>query len=432
MPTPFLVELQSRLSDDEQRVLIPYLMTSERGQPIAFEGRHDVRDFIKGKIAQVRSGDTPEDCNTVIISGAPGAGKSSLLRQIQKEMSCDSVNHDVIPIFFEVSKLNDPVQLLEMLLARRRVNFEGLSKSYTQDGKGRINLKLLQSGGGIYSNLPALDTSVRESPGRIWNVIRQSLYPGDDPIFLLLIDEAQRIGPKDGESNTLLTDMHGVANLGGLKIIPVFAGLSDTGHRLKKAGITRPADKDFKLRFLEAEEGISVCRGTFKALHVDKLFMPNDIDTVCMYLDNASDGWPRHLHHYVRYFVDEVLKSHNHGRDQVDLNRVLDLGHDNTIGYYQDRLSETDFKLASLSLNDIAKQSSEQIPITIKTFYDALEGVIDPTNVEPLVHQYVHDGIFDENPDGTYEFPIPSLETFLANDRDVEATKKALQDGLRA
>ena len=431
MPNPIPIQLQDRLSDEELENLKPYLKKSERGQPIAFEGRMDVRNFVEEKIIQVRSGYAPEDCNTVIIEGAPGAGKSSLLRQIKEDTEENAVNQDVIPLLFEVESLNNPVMFLQRLLSHQRTDFEALSTSYAKAGSRRVNLKLFEFSGGISHYFPSLADRIRNSPEEIWNAVRESLQGNIDPIFLLLIDESQRIEPNKNDKNTLATNMHGVTDIAGLKIIPVFAGLSDTGYRLKKVGITRPAEKAFNLGLLEQDEGIHVCRSTIQTLNISKLFKSNDLDTVCAHLDNASDGWPRHIHHYVRHFVHEVLKSHEEGRDWVDLNYVLDLGHDNRIEYYQDRLNETDWELADKVLNDVAKKSATKEPLTFGTLHKSFGDVIGHANVKSVLQQYVHDGIFDKNRDGTYSFPIPSLRTFLANDRDVLATKNALQNRLR-
>ena len=431
MPNPFPILFQDRLSDEELAALKPYLQKSERGQPIAFEGRLDVRNFVEERIVQVRSGYAPEDCNTVIVEGAPGAGKSSLLRQIKQDTVDNVVNRDVIPLLFEVESLNNPVIFLQKLLSHQATDFDALSASYAKVDNNKVNLKLFEFGGGISHYFPSLADRIRNSPEEIWNAVRASLKGKIDPIFLLLIDEAQRIEPNKGDKNTLATNMHGATDIAGLKIIPVFAGLSDTGDRLEDIGITRSAGTDFKLRLLEPEEGLHVCRTTFSFLGIDKLFKSKDLEIASRRIYNASDGWPRHLHYYLRYFVNEVLENHKSGGNGVDLNHVLDLGHDNRIAYYQKRFQRVEYKWFGDLLNDVAKLDIEQCPITRDTFYKALRNEnYNRESIDIFVKHYIHKGILDYNLDGSYEFPIPSLQTFLANDRDVVATKEELQDRL--
>jgi len=423
-----IIQFQTRLNDDEIAGLEPYLMMSERGHPIAFEGRADPQKAVKNKIQRLRSGYGPEDCNTIIVEGAPGAGKTSLLRHIKEKISSEKINQDVIPLMFGSGAVNDPVLFLQEFLKHRKVDFERLSYSYTKKGTGKVDFKLFQMGRGVSHHFPSLADRVRNSPGEVWGVIRESLKNNDDPIFLLLIDESQRIEKNSENTNTLVVDMHNVMDLGGLKIIPVFAGLSDIARCLAKVGITRPADSKFKLRLLEPEEGAHVCLSTIKKLKIDKLLNDEDLKLVCMLLDNASDGWPRHLHHYLRYFVNEVFNSHRDGRDNMDLRYVLDLGHDNRIRYYQDRMNLVEFDLGGTVLNRIARESEADSTMSLEELTEAFEGVIDDVQeVKALINSYVHIGILDENLDGTYEFPIPSLQTFLANDRDVAATTKIMQ-----
>ncbi len=432
MSIPMQIKFLSRLREDELEQTHSYLTRNERLPLIVFEGRLDERAHIKDQIAAVQKSGKPI-CSTVVIEGAPGAGKTSLLNQIEKENLDGPINSGVIPIMMEVEVFNDPVLFLEKFLLHREVNFEALSKSYTQDGKGKVDLKLLELGGGIQSHLPALDTQIRESPGRIWNVIRQSLYPSDDPIFLLMVDEAQRIEPNSGSKNTLVSNLHGAVDTSGLKIIGVFAGLSDTGKCLEQVGITRRSREDFMLSSLSHEEGRQVCTATIEKLGLEKLFTPSQIDHIAHSLDIASDSWPRHLHRYLQTLVKEVANSHLKGTSYLDLNQVLDEGHAIRIQYYQTRLQVKGQRQFDKELNQIAKDHQTEGK---KITYEKLSGcffekVTNLKEVEEIIDSYVHNGILDELLDGSYVFPIPSLETFLASGRDVDKTKEMLRSKVR-
>ena len=430
MSTPMEIKFRSRLSDDEQQRLISYLSLNERSSPIAFEGRDDVRNHIEKRITVVRETAEPT-CSTVVVQGAPGAGKTSLLHQIKQDALDMPSSSDIIPILIEIEQFNDPVLFLEKFLVHGRGNLESISKSYSEDGKGTFNLSVLKFEGGIQSHLPALDQRVRESPGRIWNVIRQSLHPGDNPIFLLLVDESQRIQPNSGKYNTLLVNLHGAMNIAELRIISVFAGLSDTRERLKDVGPTRLLPKRFNLGTFTEVEGRKVCLSTFEKLNVTKLFTDKNLNFIVHQLEYASDRWPRHLHCCLHHFINEISDAQRKKKDHFDLNKVLDLGNDDRITYYQEQLEFIEPDLSDAVLN-LAKLQKDKKVFNYKDIKVAfLDCFSNSKELLAFVNLCVHKGVLDRNLDRTYSFPIPSLKTFLANDMDADRTKEILRERMR-
>ncbi|MCY4656707.1 MAG: ATP-binding protein [Gammaproteobacteria bacterium] len=429
MSIPMEIEFQSHLNDDEQKRLVSYLRRNERMQPIAFEGRHDIRKHIKEQITAVRESPEPI-CSTVVVQGAPGAGKTSLLRQIKHDVLNMPNSGDIIPILIEIEQFNDPMLLLEKFLDHGKVNYESISKSYSEDGKGTFNLSVLKFEGGIQAHLPALDTRVRESPGRIWNVIRQSLYPGDDPIFILLVDESQRVKPNDRDTNTLLANIHGAINLAGLRIIPVFAGLSDTDDALSQVGITREACEDFILDSLSPDEGARVVLSSLNALGLKKLFYPEDKANLVHQISIAGDVWPRHIHSYLHALVAEIVLCQKEGRTHIDMDKVLDEGHDERISYYFRRLKRIKgYDDLHKHLDALALKYDIGAEMETGAVFDSFQNAsgANRNDVNGMIDACVHNGIFRKFENGNYGFAIPSLHTFLATGRNPEITKELLR-----
>ncbi|MCY4656283.1 MAG: hypothetical protein OXC80_05640 [Gammaproteobacteria bacterium] len=419
---------QGSLTTEEIGGLATYLEQNEREHPLVFEGRHKIRNAMTKRIEYVREKAEPV-CNTMVVQGAPGAGKTSLLKQIELDID-GSDNEDVVVVRCEGGRLSDPAIVLQGFLSHKWTNFEQLFRSYTKKKYGEIDFQLMKLGGGLDTHLPSLADRARNYPESIWHVISGCLHPGEKPIFVLLVDEAQRIKPNNENENTLVTNMHGAVDIAGLKIIPMFAGLSDTGKQLEHLGITRRATMDFMLSLFAPEEGRQVCVSTIQKLGLEKLFTQNQIDHIAHQLDRASDGWPRHLHHYLQTLVREVANSHLTGDSQLNLNQVLDEGHDIRIGYYQMRLQVTGQAEFDEELDQIAKDHQapgETITYKELSAYFSKKDVDSSKSVKEIIDTYVHNGILDELLDRSYMFPIPSLQTFLANHRDVDRTKELLR-----
>ncbi|MCY4656282.1 MAG: hypothetical protein OXC80_05635 [Gammaproteobacteria bacterium] len=426
------MQFQESLAPEELSALNFYLEANEREPPLVFEGRHDVRNAIGKRIAYVREKDQTV-CSTFVIQGAPGAGKTSLLNQIEIDVDQDN-KEDVVVVSLESDDFNDPVSFLQGFLRHKDTNFEQLFLSFGKKGQRGVDFKFFKAGGELETILPSLADRVRSNPAGLWGTIRGCLTPGVNPVFLLLVDESQNIFPNISNKNTILTRLHSARNIAGLKIIPVFAGLSDTGKRLEQLGITRRSRYDFMLSLFTPEEGRQVCISTIQQLGLEKLFRPNQINHIAHQLDRASDGWPRHLHHYLQTFVKNVRNSCKRNKDHLDLEEVLDDGHDIRIGYYQMRLQVTGQAEYDEQLDQIAKD--HQAPgetITYKELsgYFSKKDVDSNKSVKEIIDTYVHNGILDELLDGSYMFPIPSLQTFLANDRDVDRTKELLRGRVR-
>ena len=424
------IQFQGYLTPEEVSGLASFLEQNEREYPLAFKGRHEVRNAITDRIKYVRK-QNKSLCNTITVQGAPGAGKSSLLHQIEIDAG-ELQEQNVIVVTLESDEMHDAVSVLQGFLKCEGINVEDLWRSFDTRGQGRKDLKHPKLSSGLDNLLPSFADTVRNNPGMIWETIRDCLDEGDEPIFLMLVDESQNIDPTMLNKNTILTRLHSARNIADLKIIPVFAGLSDTGKCLEKLGITRRSRVDFILSGFSADEGRQVCVATIQKLGLDKIFTPNQISHIAHQLDLASDGWPRHLHNYLQALVREVSRSQRE-KINLDLNTVLDEGHDNRIMYYQTRLQVTGYRQHGKELNQIAKDHQS---IDDKISYASLSGYFSDKNlndeqIEEIIDAYVHNGILNERLDGLYEFPIPSLQTFLMCDRDVDKTKEMLYGGLR-
>ena len=419
---------QVKLDSETMDALRNYMISSEREYPLVFEGRHEIRNYVKDKIAHLRRADRSLS-STIVIQGAPGVGKTSLLEKIAEERAKDK---NLVVVSLPTDAFDDPAAVLQGFISHEGTNFEELSRAYGRQGSATLDAKIFKAGGVLSSQLPSLATIVKESPTSVWGLVKESLNTGEDPIFLLLVDEAQRIRP-DGDGsgkNTFISALHDGKHLAGLKILPVFVGLSDTDDALSNAGITREAQDGFTLGPLASKECVQVVLATMDALGLTDLFDQVDRVSLGRQIDLAGDGWPRHIHNYLQALVAEIEVCQQEGETYIDFDKVLDEGHDNRIRYYFKRLNRiTGYDDLHSYLDSLAMKFEIDEEMKKGDVFDHFQSAtgVDRDVANGMIDACVHNGIFQKFQNGNYGFSIPSLHTFLANGRDVEVTKDLLR-----
>ena len=242
-----------------------------------FVGRERELSSIRSRIADVtqhhKSGDRkPSAGSTILVTGVPGAGKTSLMDYLLRRWS-DTKGTGPIGIAVDLKDLSDSDALAQAI--RRSIS----------DGVGQALADYLRS-----FSIGALGFSagVQFAGGEA------SFSDVGRPVALF-IDEIQSIpGRPDAPEALLLQSLH--LGTHGAPIVPVLAGLAHAKDVLEEAGLSRLSDGSvLPLGALSREEA---CHSA--ELFLDAFDVAGDRTGWPEAVARWSDGWPMHLHNSLR------------------------------------------------------------------------------------------------------------------------------------
>lgn len=421
-------------SDDleERLALVDKLQKRTERQPsLVFVGRDSIRKEMRDFVSYLR--DEPFSSGFLkIIQGAPGAGKTSLLHQLEKDLDGD----EVTCIRVESDTLNSPRELLERFVNKLGGSLKKVLESVRTKTGGRLGT----SGTGISHERETGQLSFWEAAREhesFWSLLNRAVEIPQDRVIVLMIDETQQQRDNLTDSFKRIARQLHAGDTNGIKVLPVFAGLGDTADTLRECGLSRLAGKPIQLGSLTYEEAIEVVVETLNLADtgLDGMFSPEHVQKTSVELAVASEGWPRHLHSYITAFamqcVTELKKDPNR---QIDLDAVLDQGHLNRHSYYRDRLAGISEPMIKM-LTEWVSTSPQQVLITTNGLleFEEQQGMFQEA-LEQEIDDVVRAGVLqvadDDAPYGQkqYEIPIPSMRTYLLNggigDQTLEAFRK--------
>lgn len=424
------IQYTGTLSTDQLEALNTQLVMEERDTPLVFKGRSQILNRIEQTIGNLKQRPpTQTRPLSVVIRGAPGSGKTSLLTELMNQHSEDS---GVTTIDINGKDLKSEQHFLRLML-------RGVEKWKSNELTTKTTIKI---GGGINVIGFRGDLSEeREYPFEmekmsvksksVWAVLKEAL--GDDKVVLLCIDEAQTVRDEGGGARDLLVDFH-TGKTENLRILPVFAGLNDTIQILADLGVSRLSTTSvMNLGSLSTQEAEAVVLDTLN--HPDfglaDKFEEKDKKLIAITLGVASGGWPRHLHHYVqglllKVAVDQELEPIT---SQVDLDLVLEHGHSARIEYYEQRVSLIDRKFAQALMQGLSENPDKLTTEGLERLCAEQFNFIED-RFEDELNNAIHVGVI--NPirafDNLITVPIPSLNTFLVSHANGELTKQFLRE----
>ena len=293
--------------------LVKFARSVDRRLTEFFVGRERELEIIRGRVADVarlhRSGEIqPGEGSTVLITGVPGAGKTSLMARLRRKWN-DPEGSDPIGVEVGLSELESPESIAGAVLSR----LPGSAGNWLARHLTSFNLVVLPVGAGA---------GLREKNSGVSDIKR--------PV-VLFIDEIQNISD-DRTSNEvrLLTNLH--LGTGGAPIVPVLAGLAHARDILDDAGLSRLSeDSILPLGALSSEEACQSAELFLEAFHVvgERTGWP---ETVARW----SDGWPMHVHNTLRALADE-LAGCDGDLDRVDRTAVKKRAAISRTNYYRQR-----------------------------------------------------------------------------------------------
>ena len=404
---------------------------SEREPAFVFKGRDSIRAEVKESLNRLHSSTSSEGFLSV-IQGAPGAGKTSLLHQLERELG----GNGVVAIRTHSNTLNYPTRLLIEFVVQLGGSRQEITQSLMIKKSGRLGV----SGTGVVGEQETRQQPRSETVGElgIWNQLLEMFPNAKDTRFLLLVDETQAQRRKLSESFKELVQELSSGTTGGIRVLALFAGLNDSRDTLESCELTRML-APIQLGSLTEAEAIAVVRESLNssATGLSGLIADEDVEAVAYELALASEGWPHHLHLYLKAFaygVRECLEQ-NVAEPHVDFDAALDRGHINRHSYYGDRIDHPsvgrDMKVALLNW---MKANPHESSFTANSLLDYMPNgdKLDGEQRDTEIANAVHAGVFQPlskrmGPELQYEFAIPSMKTYLSCEGREDAMVEALR-----
>ena len=356
---------------------------------------------------------------TLLFQGAPGAGKSALMKECAAAVEAQSTLDDtwvavaVLPSVLEypagtAEKIALAVDRERERLAAAESRRDGTLEKARQRARGTVQ-NVTERGAGVMGvRVGARPTreriDVQAAFREIENVCRGARV-------VLFVDEAQNLPEGVME---VLDAMH--RGQTGVALLPVLLGLGDTAAVLAKRGISRPPAKRLvEMSALLPEEARESLLMVFDAYGVHGRTREAWLHA----LVETCQGWPQHLNR-VAVAAGKVLREHGMNADAAPLAEALAAGEAAKTEYYRDRLRDVPgvrkgvYKRLALLLDGGRSDDSFA--------EEDLEAVVRAAGLDPAGDGYaewltesIHCGLLAPTPDSSerYRVPIPSLATYL-------------------
>ena len=394
-----------------------FIDDNDRLAPLLFVGRTREIDRTSRIVERVRAG-SREGC-TQVITAAPGAGKTALLRELARQLG-NKKNVQVVQLNPE--DFNDRALAVQNFLKQAddqaareasavRTETKGEQKQVSSGLSGVVQLH-----GGTQSSRSVQRSGKPVSFSDAFNLIQNK-----DKLVVVLVDEAQYWGAdtNDGTSS-LLSEAH--QNKANLPLLIVAAGLGDTRERLRRRGVSKLATDPNPLVLgpLCDDDMCKVVEAFFDRFHIQG--DPRLRAEWTQAIIERTNGWPRHLTNALRGAA-QVLVEGDGDLEQSSLSDACDHGAAFRQQYYFDQVTpllETPQLLSAVftAMPDGTGASRFALKTAIDKAYEAYPSLADEMGRGEVVTKLLHQGLIQDYGQDRYDCPIPSMrdyvETFCA------------------
>ncbi len=387
-----------------------FIANKDRDKPILFAGRATEIAAVDDAIKAVKRGSVAGQ--TLLFTGAPGAGKTALLRHLQLHLTdCRSAS-------FPAHALSDPRQVVIDIISQIDPKTgETLNRSTTTAFHGEAGASPLKVGG-AYSKTelgPTL-SSLR--------ALAQSIRPDilKSPIVLFM-DEAQNAEADlaNTQRSSLLQDLH-EGQSGPFLLIA--GGLSQSLGRFSELGISRFATNSvLALGCLTPHDVREV---------VERFFVTSDfgIQVGSSHLQESwlaaimdeSKGWPQHLTNTLISAAEEIIRA-NGILEHANLESALAESRRRREDYYAQRQGDIPIELIAEVFSIMPNSGGatfNQIDDAIDTAYRRFPKTAKKLSQDAAYITLLNRGLLQECRARHFDAPIPSMRDFI----DREARKE--------
>ena len=313
---------------DIRNLLLRLSRASERSDPLVFAGRErEIAETVGRTEVLPPAG---EWGNTVLIEGAPGAGKTALLRETARRLEAAGTRTIVQP---DVPQIHD----LEAIYAELATTLAGAPSNLTRTTETKtrnVSVGPTALRGGSTSGASV-------APPRIASPRAVAALRGDGPWHskdkaVVFVDEVQNVA-RGSAAAELLSALHTQQSI---PVLLVCAGLSNSRAAMERAGLSRIGTANIiRLGPLRSDEAAQVARETLDLVRRQGLAGGDDaVERWGARLATASDGWPRHLQNYLKACWLTLLEQEQPSLDSTDLDAVVVRGDELRERYCSERL----------------------------------------------------------------------------------------------
>ncbi|MCY4289864.1 MAG: 50S ribosome-binding GTPase [Aestuariivita sp.] len=396
----------------------------EKSPPPVFVGRKSVLNDVLTISAETKQERVGIPGNTTVITGAPGAGKSSVLSELTR-FNTDPSEEGPKTLHISSVELEENFPDVLMAIGALGRTKKSQLKTHVLKRAQLGSLALLDIAGLIDINIQDVKTLFQENEVRNIGALHKAFPVSDwDSAVIVAVDEAQNLpfGRGTPQSNFLRALHEAVTKL---PLTLVLAGLSDTQSVIHSMGLTRslqlhtlgcftPDEQAELTDRWSAHFGITI--GDQRA-HIDQLMTP-------------TDGWPRHVHCAQQALAEALLVKEVDGQaDKIeDWNAVQHRSDRLRHSYYGEQYSDVmkySSKLTAQVLYEAARAERTGIGLPINQVVDVVEtyNAAQPGSAwrvpsEESSYTYVthlmHCGALEENLEtGALSCPIPSFQSYI-------------------
>ena len=379
-----------------------YLDQDEGDPPPVFVGHgailEDVLDIATRKAGRPKV--------TRIVQGAPGAGKSSLLHEMQKRWT----GADDTPRVVEVSSeavIQNTSGVIRAIMAAGLSSQDGWRNVLKERFRRIKTVGASVAGYGlsaefdVYADAKLISMAMEQEPKEPWN-----------HTVVLAVDEAQALkGNHESTPACFLREIHNGRT--GLPLVLVLAGLSDTEAKAREMHLTRgrkvhevPPLTEFQardfIRRLAMYLGLDISR------HNPQLEALADI----------CDGWPRHLRYAGVSLAEEALRvdGNMHRMDWPAMRRMTwTLRQEHYSEQSSTIMQDADILTARVmsGLHDGMRFGDLQMLVEDSVVDRPRQRLPEGESSETFLNHLIHQGALYRNPKGRVHSPIPSFRSFL-------------------
>lgn len=410
-----MIQLRKRsgfgISGPDLAGLEKFVREGDRTEPLHFAGREAEIQAVEGLLDSVKEGKAGR---TRVITAAPGAGKTALLRQLEARWTKGGAARGLLleaPLFSDPAAVAGRIfHAIDPEAAQRFGVVETETKA--RYGEGGVSAAVAQKGGGR-SERSVQRTSL---PVTFLDALGE-LQDRETPV-VLLVDEAQMWGTdqEDGGRwiSNLLVEAH--MNLRRLPLLIVAAGLGDAPDAVALRGASKLVTEDTTvLGPLSSDEMGEVCATFFERFRIAGSREQRADWTRSIIA--GTDGWPRHLTNALRGAAQSLIAGQGDlARSSLEAARAGGQGlrrkfyYDQTKPYQ--RMPELLAAVFSAMPGSIGAAGS-RIEDAIDTAYEAhpkLHGRMARTRVFTAL---LHQGLIQDFGLDQYDCPIPSLRRYV-------------------
>ena len=384
-----------------------FVRRSDRSRPLHFVGRQPEFKFLRAALDQVKGGSRGSaDGLTQLITAAPGAGKSALLRELKEQWNKQGVAR--------------MVQLRVSILADRTETFREFLTQLDAKAAERYGVTSIESDTAGFDKVVVAKKSTAEQRTHMpvtVDAVARWLKDRITPV-VVLIDEVQNLRLIDKESavgpGSLLRDVHeGVEHL---PIMLVLAGLGDSANVIKDYGLSRLDNRSrIALGPLSAQDMREAAERFFDYFHVR-----GDARERVKWAEAIADGtggWAHHLFDSLRSAAQAIADGGGNLDPSLLEQAVADALQHRQI-YYVDRTEP----LAGMPelLSAVFTAMPEQTGATqaalrkaIRRAYESAPHLGDVMEKGKAFEELLHQGLIHDLGKDRYDCPIPSLRNYV-------------------